>query len=179
MLTQGHPSDWASLLTRHSDAVDDFCRAAGRLADPRWLRPIAPGKWTPAEITSHVSQAYRVVRDELAGQAGMRLLGSRFQRFVLRHTLLPRLLAGQPFPRGVRAPRETRPQEVAADPVQALFTLRESARSLADELSARAGAGTACLTHAYFGPLSARQGIRLLTMHTRHHARQLEGVARQ
>ena len=176
---QGHPSDWASLLTRHSDAVEDFCRAAGRLGDARWLRPIAPGKWTPAEITSHVTQAYRVVRGELDGQAGMRLLGSRFRRFVLRFTVLPRLLAGQPFPRGVRAPRETRPQEVAANPADALPRLREWAQSLADELSARAGEDTACLTHAYFGQLSARQGIRLLTIHTGHHARQLEEVARQ
>ena len=176
MLGQGHPSDWALLLTRHSDAVEDFCHAAGRLGDERWLRPIAPGKWTPAEVTSHVTQAYRVVRAELAGEPGMRLVGSRFQRLILRHTVLPRLLAGRPFPRGARAPRETRPQEVSRDPVEALSNLREFAHALGRELTGLASSGRACLSHAYFGRLSPHEGIRLLTVHTRHHARQLQDL---
>jgi hypothetical protein len=176
MLAQGHPPDWALLLTKHSDAVEDFRRAANCLADARWMRPLAPGKWTPAGVTSHVTQAYRVVCAELAGEPGMSLVGSRLRRLILRHTVLPRLLAGQSFPPGVRAPRETRPQEIITHPGEALSTLGEWAHVLAHELTGLASSDTACLTHAYFGPLSARQGIRLLTVHTRHHAQQLEAA---
>jgi hypothetical protein len=105
----------------------------------------------------------------------MRTLGSRFQRLVLRHTMLPRLLTGRPFPPGVRAPRETRPREIVEDPETALATLASLAAEFAEELTNRAG-GRVRLTHAYFGSLSPDQGIKLLTVHTRHHARQLAAV---
>lgn len=174
VLSQKPPADWSSLLAMHSEAVTHFRAAAGRLAASHWMQPLAPGKWTAAEVTSHVSQAYRVVTAELAGAPGMRLVGSRFRRMVLRHTVLPRLLQGKPFPAGVRAPRETRPRDVNPDPMEALSELGALAQALELELTERSSNKGACLTHAYFGPLSARQGIRLLTAHTRHHAEQLE-----
>ena len=171
------PADWIPLLADHSSAVEEYMAAAGRLPAPAWMRPLALGKWTPAEVTSHVSQAYRVLRAELGGEVGMRTLGSRFQRLVLRHTILPRLLTGRPFPPGVRAPRETRPRDVVEDPDTALATLGTLAAEFTEELTARAAGGTVRLTHAYFGSLSPEQGIKLLTVHTRHHARQLTAVA--
>jgi hypothetical protein len=169
------PPDWTSLLAHHSTALEEYRTTAGRLPAHAWMRPLAPGKWTPAEVTSHVSEAYRVLCAELAGNAGMRTLGSRFQRLVLRHTVLPRLLSGGSFPPGVRAPRETRPREIVEDPDTALATLGSLASAFTEELTTRAAAGKVRLTHAYFGSLSATQGIRLLTVHTRHHARQLPG----
>jgi hypothetical protein len=33
------------------------------------------------------------------------------------------------------------------------------------------------VSHAYFGHLSAEDGMRLVTVHTRHHARQLDAAA--
>jgi DinB superfamily len=176
MAAPAHLSDWALLLTKHSEAVEGFRRAADHLTGERWLRPLAPGKWTPAEVTSHVTQAYRVVCGELAGKPGMRLVGSRFRRLILRLTVLPRLLAGQAFPPGVRAPRETRPVDIITDPGEALSKLEEWAHALEHQLTGLASSDRACLSHAYFGPLSARQGIRLLTVHTRHHAWQLEAA---
>jgi hypothetical protein len=170
------PPDWDSLLADHSNAVAEYMTAAGRFASPDWMRPLAPGKWTPAELTSHVTEAYRVLRAELGGATGMRLLGSRLQRLVLRYTLLPRLLAGRPFPAGVRAPRETRPREIVEEPGDALSMLGDLAEAFIRELTTRAAGARIRLTHAYFGPLSPRQGLRLLTVHTRHHARQLSSA---
>jgi hypothetical protein len=164
-------------MMQHSAAVDEFIMSATRCPADAWMRPISPGKWTPAEVTSHVAEAYRVLRAELAGAPGMRMLGSRMQRLVLRYTMLPRLLAGRPFPSGVRAPRETRPREIVEDPVAALDALKGLAEAFTQEMTSRANQGTIRLTHAYFGPLSPRQGLQLLTVHTRHHARQLAAVA--
>ena len=138
-----------------------------------WTLPMAPGKWTPAEVTSHVTAAYRVLRGELGGQAGMSLRGSRLRRFILRHTVLPRLLAGRPFPPGARAPRETRPTIVAGDRQTALRELGSVAELFTTELSASAGVASPRLAHAYFGLMSPRQALQLLAAHTRHHARQL------
>jgi hypothetical protein len=170
----GLPPDWTPLLADHSTAVEQYMVVAGRLSSHAWMRPLASDKWTPAEVTGHVCEGYRVLRAELAGQAGMRMLGSRLQRLILRHTILPRLLGGRPFPVGVQAPRETRPGKIEEDPVRAAATLRNLADLFTEELTARAGRGRVRLTHAYFGALSARQGLLLLTVHTRHHARQLE-----
>jgi hypothetical protein len=103
----------------------------------------------------------------------MRLLGSRLQRWLLRQTILPRLLAGKPFPPGVRAPKETRPRDVQQDCATALATLDSLSQAFIEALTTRAAAGTIRLTHAYFGHLSPGQGLRLLIVHTRHHARQL------
>jgi hypothetical protein len=171
------PADWTPLVAAHSAAIEEYVTGAERLANRVWTHPLAPGKWTPAEVTSHVSQAYRVLCAELAGDAGMGLLGSRLQRLILRHTVLPRLLAGRPFPAGVRAPRETRPRDILKDPQTALAILRRLAADFSQELTTRATEGNTRLTHAYFGPLSPRQGLQLLTIHTRHHARQLGALA--
>ena len=172
----GLPSEWPVLLADHSKAVEEYVTAAERLSGEAWMRPLAAGKWTPAEVTSHVTEAYRVLRSELAGTSGMRLLGSRFQRLILRYTALPGLLRGRPFPAGVRAPRETRPREVVDDRKVALSTLADLTETFIQELTNQAALKDVRLTHAYFGPLSAHQGLQLLTVHTRHHARQLSSI---
>lgn len=174
MISRKLPSDWSRRLADHAHAVEGYRAAVDALSRDAWMEPLAPGKWTPAEVTAHVIEAYRVLTAELAGAAGMRVLGSSLQRLVLRHTMLPRLLAGKPFPAGVRAPRETRPREILANPGSALAELARLAEEFTRDLSDKAAAQErGRLTHAYFGLLSLRQGLELLTVHTRHHARQL------
>ncbi len=160
-------------MADHDGSLEEYRTAARWLAPTAWMRPPAPGKWTPAEITSHVAEAYRVLLAELGGAGGMKLLGSRLQRLILRYTLLPRLITGRPFPPGVRAPRETRPKAIIKDHDEALSELGHLAGLFAAELAVRAAAGPVRLTHAYFGALSPGQGLQLLTAHNRHHARQL------
>jgi DinB superfamily len=169
------PPDWDRLLADHTAALEEYLASAMSLSLEVWIRPMAQGKWTPAELTSHVAEAYRVLRGELGGQAGMNLRGSPLQRFILRHTVLPRLLAGKPFPPGVRAPRETRPKIVVDDRQTALRELGSVAELFTTELGACAGPASPRLTHAYFGLLSPRQALQLVAVHTRHHARQLAG----
>jgi hypothetical protein len=176
--TRGLPAERARLLDDHARAIEEYRAAAGGLDDAAWLAPIAPGKWSPAEVTAHVAEAYRVLSAELGGADGMRLRGSRFQRLVLRYTVLPRLLTGKPFPPGVRAPREVRPTQVISDPSLAVATLVERAEEFARELTTRATMPAVRLTHAYFGRLSPDQGLKLSIVHTRHHAQQLAAINR-
>jgi hypothetical protein len=171
------PADWSPLVADHAAALSEYDAAARKIPAPAWMQPIGPGKWTPAEVTSHVAEAYRVLRGELAGGSGMRLLGTRLRRFILRHTVLPRLLAGRPFPPGVPAPRETRPQTVVPDREQAISQLDRLAELFVSDLGATE-AGSVRLSHAYFGALSARQALQLLAVHTRHHASQLSTLSR-
>jgi DinB family protein len=165
-------------MTDHASAVAEFVESALRFPGEAWIRPLAPGKWNPAEITSHVTETYTVLRSELDGGPGMRLRGSRWQRWLFRQTILPGILRGGAFPSGARAPREIRPREIQDYPAGALDALVAGADEFARELSARAADRRLRLTHAYFGPMSARQSLLLMAAHTRHHARQLEAAAR-
>jgi hypothetical protein len=168
-------ADWGRLVAQHSAALQEFVLLARRVPTDRWNKPVAPGKWTPAEITTHLSESYQVLRGELAGRPGMQLRLSRLQRWVLRHTMLPRILASGKFPAAARAPKETRPREVQVDAAGALHRLSTEADAFVQELSDPSRRG-ARLTHAYFGAMSAQQSLRMVTVHTRHHARQLAVV---
>jgi len=169
-------ADWATLVIGHSAAVEEFLRAAQEIEADRWTRPPGPGKWSPAEITSHLIQSYHTFRSELAGGPGMALRLARVRRWLLRRTTLPRILSTGTFPEGARAPRETRPREVEPNPRIALHTLSTEADAMVQELSDRMRSGRVRLTHAYFGRMSARQSLTLATVHTRHHARQISAV---
>jgi hypothetical protein len=172
------PSDWESLSADHRNALEQFAATVRQLPPGSWNNSLAPGKWTPAEISSHLIASYRIMRTELAGGAGMALRLKPFQRWVLRRTVFPRILRGGPFPAGARAPRETRPVEVIQDLPESLDVLTTEAKALVEELTARASAGRVRLTHAYFGGMSPRQSLQLLAVHTRHHARQVAGLHR-
>jgi hypothetical protein len=169
--------DWATLVARHSAAIEDFLRTSRRVQPERWLQPLAPGKWSPAEITSHLRESYQVLRGELRGAPGMQLRLRPWHRWILRYTVLRRILARGQFPAGARAPRETRPREVTVDPKVALPALSTEADAFIQELSDRARSGRVRLTHAYFGSMSARQSLVLVTAHTAHHARQIASGA--
>ncbi|HET6779058.1 MAG TPA: DinB family protein [Gemmatimonadales bacterium] len=175
--TRNLSADWARLLEEHARALQEYCAAASALERAIWMAPVAPGKWSPAEITAHVAEAYRVLSAELGGADGMRLRGSRLQRLVLRYTVLPRLLTGKPFPPGARAPREICPTEIIEDPALAVATLLNLAEQFTRDVTERAATPGVRLTHAYFGRLSPRQGLELSTAHTRHHARQLTAIS--
>jgi uncharacterized damage-inducible protein DinB len=166
-------SDWRRLLAEHAAAVEQFATALRRCPAENWTQPLAPDKWSPAELTSHLTESYQVLRTELGGGQGMQLRGRRLQRWIFRHTLLPRILATGLFPAGARAPRETRPRETAADPETGLAALTRQAKAFDQELTTLATMRPVRLTHAYFGPMSARQSLRLVAVHARHHARQL------
>ncbi len=115
----------------------------------------------------------------------MRLRVSQPVALFSRIVILPVILTFKRFPRGARAP-----SEVAPDAAEARLLMPEEAatrlRRVADEAAAalrRAAAERPApsMTHAYFGALSPYAALRLLSAHTRHHARALAdatGVAR-
>ena len=145
------------MLRDHECAVNEFIGAARRFPGAGWSQPLAPGKWSPAELSSHLIESYQCLRRELTGEPGMRLLGSPVQRWLLRHTILRGILHG--------------------DPASALSALEATADGFAQELSARGNDRRLRLSHAYFGPMSAQQSLQLVAIHTRHHARQLGRAA--
>lgn len=168
---------WAAAADEHARAVEAFVDAMGRVPESTWHAPRAVGKWSPAALALHVCQAYEFGRDAVMTGAAMRLAVPAPMAWISRVVVLPILLARDRFPSGADAPAEVVPD------------LREAGQLARDALAARLqGAASAALdglqraarerpglrvTHAYFGAMPPLQTLRLLSAHTRHHARGL------
>ena len=168
---------WNAAIAEHESAVREFLAVCERCAPGDWHRAPAPDKWSTAAVALHVCRSYELGRNAMAGGPSMRLRVSKQYSWLLRTLMLPVILATTRFPRGVRAPRE-----VAPDPEEAKLLTPDAAatrlKRVADETAAafrQAGRGrsTPLMTHAYFGPLTPYKALRMLSAHTRHHARAL------
>ena len=168
---------WHAALDEHDMAVRELMATCGRIPLDRWHRSPAPGKWSPSGVVLHLCRAYEVGREAADGGPGMRLLVSPSRAWALRTLLLPVILRTQRFPRGVRAPREVVPLDATSarpTPDEALTRLEHVAREAAIALRRAAdGRPVPRMMHAYFGPLGPRAALRVLSAHTRHHARAL------
>lgn len=170
---------WVAAIAEHDAAVCAFLAACRLIAPTRWPLPRAPGKWSPAAVALHVCKAYELGGDAVRGGPSMRLLVAPPVAWLSRTLLLPVLFATDRFPRGASSP-----EEVLPDPAEAQLLTPEAA---AARLGQAAGQAVAALRqadgerpaprvgHAYFGALTPHAALRLLSAHTRHHAR---GLAR-
>lgn len=171
---------WTAAAVEHDEAVRAFLDAMARVPADTWQHPRAAGKWSAAALALHVCRAYEYGREAATTGAAMRLKVPPAAAWVSRVAVLPLLLAFDRFPKGADAPAEVLPD------------LDEAARStpalLAARLQATAGETFTLLhdtartrplrrvTHAYFGPMSPLTTLRLLSAHTRHHAKGLPGA---
>jgi hypothetical protein len=168
------PHDRASARAAHQRAVEQFLAAARAVPPDAWERARVDGEWSPAQVAEHVRLAYAVVGQQLAGGSGIRIRTPWWLRLVLRWRMLPRILAGGGIPAGARAPRELRPGDGPFDREQLLSALATSARVTEDALLRAWDEKTARMTHHVFGALRAPEALRFASVHTAHHARQLE-----
>lgn len=160
--------------TLHLRAVAELLAAARELDAASWSRPVAPGRWSPTEIVTHLRMADEAVLRELEGGPPMRLRAPPWMRLLLRLTLKPWLLAGGRFPAGARAPREARPEGPLAPRAETIERFRSGADRLVQALFEAAGRRSRLgLTHPYFGGMSAEEALRFTARHIEHHTRQL------
>ena len=55
----------------HDRAARALIAAAEAVGESRWSEPVAPGKWSAAQILEHLLATYDVVLRELSGGSGM------------------------------------------------------------------------------------------------------------
>lgn len=160
-----------SLLADHGLAVREFVTRALSLREAQWLTPRAEGKWTPAQETQHVILAYDAFLRQLRDGTPMRKRGNWLRRRVARLIGLTSILWLKRIPVAVNAPREVRPEWIASGRDLLLPELRGRAEQF-DAAFAREWRDNPRrrLSHHLFGTLSLDQGIRLVSVHTRHHA---------
>jgi hypothetical protein len=165
---------WAAARAEHDEVVAEFLATIDRFSDERWLRAPRANKWSAATLTDHVSVTYAYGRNAAQTGVGMRLLVPRPLAWAARTFILPRMLRSKRFPRGAEAPAEVQPVlansiELSRDRAKEELTAR-AAETLAAFEDAKRNRTSLTITHAYFGPLSLLQTLRMLNAHTRHHA---------
>jgi hypothetical protein len=167
-------AEWQDLLALHHSAIGEFAETAQKIPALEW-NPPASEKWTPAHVTEHLALVYQVLIRELQGGPGMKLRTNAFVRLLLRLFFVPRLLRGD-FPKGARAPRETRPVLAhAAEQRIAIESLQQLADRFHQQMQESYGQNPKLrLTHAYFGSASMKQSLLLCIRHIQHHTRQLK-----
>ena len=161
---------WPEVKELHTRAAAELIAVAERVPAERWLVPRADGKWSPAEVLEHLTLAYEVILRELEGGGGMQIRTKWWQRILLRFTMVPKILRGEGFPSGARAPRETRPSSPALDQHAAIARFRDLG-TLVEQKAAQSDRKK--LTHAYFGSASICDSMLLCARHIDHHRAQL------
>lgn len=168
---------WSAALSRHEVAIQQFTDAVRAIGTGEWHARAGERRWSAAEEALHVAITYEVCSTTLASGAPMQPRVSATFALVSRLVVLPLILRTGRFPRGVAAPREVRPPRDAADASTTEEVVRRlsvasasAARALRSEAAARPAAR---LGHAYFGPITPYDALRLLTAHTGHHTRRL------
>lgn len=165
-----------SARAEHRASIETFVDAASAVPDDAWERPLAPGKWSPAQVAEHLRLTYETVLRERSGGTGLRVRSKWWLRPLLRFRILPMILREGVVPRGAKAPREIRPGDGPFERAPLLASIRElgerAEASLAGVRDSDAG-----FTHHVFGALPASKALRFATVHNNHHARQVEAAA--
>lgn len=153
--------------------MDEFIARVDAIPPEQWASVPIAGQWSAAQEVAHVAMSYELFTNQLAGGPGMRILVPGVRRTILRWFVLPYVIWSGKFPGRPRAPRETRPPENCSRE-EWLGRMRAATETFsASWAAASRDRPRTGLTHAYFGKLTLRQGLRLVTVHTRHHARRL------
>ncbi len=135
--------------------------------DGAFHAPIAPGKWSPAEIADHVIKANHLFTHAL--EIGLR----RSTDSSLEFLKMPRGNVtddGRAIAPSDEEPTPGREREVLdADLEESFAHLIRAAQKL-DDVN---GLTITCVDQSFFGPMNGHECLQLMAWHTAHHAKQL------
>lgn len=137
-----------------------FLAALEPLDDAVFARPVAVGKWSPAQIADHLVRANQLFARAIEGASAD---GETLRMARGRVTADGRAIAP--------AEQEPIPNRVRGD------LMRDFQTSLERLIGAgqRAEPGMICLEHSFFGEMTVLEVLQLAAWHVRHHTKQLPG----
>lgn len=166
----------------HTAAIAEFADAIDAVPADRWCEAPAAGRWSAAALSLHVIDSYDYGLRALDDGPQMRTRLPVWRMWMLRELVLPVMFSLRRFPREAPAPPEVVPDVSAAQGLSQADArtrlLDTSARALAALATAARDRPDVRIAHAYFGAMSPRQTVMLLTGHTRHHAEGLRARSR-
>ncbi len=164
-------------INYHQKAVKEFAQQAERVPGELWNISRAPGKWTPSQEVKHLELTYRGYVAEI--RRGPDVTPETFlpPREVYRVKILPRVLKGNWFPSGAKAPDYVNPDSEYKDKADQLAGLRKWTAEFEKAVLEIAESNTnRQVRHPYFGSLTLVELVKVLAEHTRHHKKYLPAV---
>jgi hypothetical protein len=159
-------------IAANREAARRFLATARTVAKEKWAEPIAPGKWSPAQIVEHVAISTEIALKAIKGD---KTIGSfpRFFRAVPRAMVFNPTIKKGVFPKGTRGPAIFRPskEHIGFDTSAARF--ERAVTNLEAHVRDLAKAGTHAFDHSFFGRLKIADYVRFNGLHTIHHETQL------
>ncbi|HEX4438451.1 MAG TPA: DinB family protein [Thermoanaerobaculia bacterium] len=157
----------------HRSEVAAAAEAFAAVPAGAWERPLGDGKWWPAETSQHLIVVFEKLTNELHGGPSVRFMVPAWKRAVFRRLFLGRMLRGDWWPRGVKAPPEAHPEPPCPSRAEAPLRLRESGDAFERAIRNAHEKSDCGITHPYLGRLAPAVALRFFALHTRHHRRQL------
>jgi hypothetical protein len=159
-------------INANRQAAQRFLATARAVASAKWSTPIAPGKWSPAQIVDHVAisteVALRAIKEDKTVGSFPRLLRGIPRAMVFNKTLK----AGQ-FPSGMRGPKIFAPSGEHFAFEKSKERLERAVEQLESHVRTMAKSGKESFEHGFFGKLSVADYVRFNGLHSEHHEKQL------
>jgi len=152
-------------------SVTDFIATARALEPAAWSREPAPGKWSPAQVTEHVTLAYEQSRVMLRSPSAGGV--PPFLRPLIRYFYIRPILRSGRFPSKVKAPKPFQPSGGPASSEALCARLRTAADGFEADVERLATLGEKALDHPVFGRVELPDCLQFQAFHTAHHRQQL------
>jgi len=152
-------------------AVEEFVAAARALDAARWGRPLAEGKWSPAQIAEHLAVVYEYNRKVVTGTAAR--VAPRFLQPLAKWFIVTRTLKAGAFTRKGRAPGIFQPSAAPPAATAVLTRLTNAVAGFENDIRSGHPEARHNVAHPFFGTLPTVDYLRLQAIHARHHRSQL------
>lgn len=159
-------------IAANREAATKFLSTARTVAKEEWAAPIAPGKWSPAQIVDHVATSTEVALKAIKGDKSV---GSfpRIFRAIPREMVFNSTIKKGAFPGKMRGPAIFAPSREHASLDASAERLERAIADLEAHVRDLAKAGKDTFEHGFFGRVKVADYIRFNGLHTDHHEQQL------
>jgi hypothetical protein len=160
------------VIAENRKATEQFLATARNVPKEKWAQPVAPGKWSPAQIVDHVAVTTEVALKAINGDPSMGSI-PKFLRFIPRKLgFAPTIKKGR-FPEKQRGPAIFAPSTGQPSYEASVEKLNRAIVALETHVRTLIAANQHSFEHTFFGRVSIPDYIRFGTLHTQHHERQL------
>jgi hypothetical protein len=168
--------DRDSTLAANREGIDVYIDVARNLDPDRWNQPVAPGGWSPAQITDHLTRVYDFGTAVIAGTLTGRPLPAPLRWLLGRFWFLPAVRSGR-FSRKAKAPKFFQPASDPRPSDELLPRLRAASERFAAAVESAWGRDQDMVAHPMFGTISLHDFLELQVIHVKHHRGQLPTVS--
>jgi hypothetical protein len=149
-------------LTDARRAIDDLLDAADRCAEV-WNDPVAPGKWSPAQILEHVARSIEDSAKDMHGEPSRMMQVPAPLRFLPRIVFRRVLRTGSLFKAKTNAGMN--PEAGPASPAEGRERMESAWKELVKGRQSLQGPARSRI----FGTVPGDQYVRFQALHARHH----------